>query len=172
MKSTQATFATIAAIATLSLAAFPLAAASSGSIILSGSIAAISDISVTTATGYNALPLTTSVSDLQVATILERSNDSAGYSVTLSSANWSSGSGPAFKSLDSLDILPYSIKYGTNAVSFSSGVATVTNNTSRTSAAGLSKSLTVTFDGTVVFLGANSSGSTYSDTLTFSIIAK
>ncbi|MEI6875650.1 MAG: hypothetical protein WCL50_11060 [Spirochaetota bacterium] len=172
MKSTLVPFANFVGTATPHLACLPRAAASSGSITHSGSNAAISEVCVTTAAGYNALPLTTAVTDLQVATILERSNDSAGYSITLSSGNWSSGSGPAFKSADSVDILPYTIQYGTKAVSFSNGVATVTNNSSRTSAAGLSNSLTVSFDGTAVFLGAKSSGSTYSDTLTFTIIAK
>jgi hypothetical protein len=156
-------------VALAAFVAIPATAATSGSIALSGSIPAIMELVITSEPVANNLPLTTTVADLSVATVTERSNKKAGYTVTLESQSAkASGASPSFVSSESGDSLPYSIKYGGNAVAFVGGSAVVSSTASRTTAAGVSKAVTVSFDGASYFLDE----STYSDTLTFTIIAK
>ena len=118
------------------------------------------------------LPLNTTVNNLKVGTVVELSNDNAGYSVTLSSANASiTGSTTAtFRSAQVADFLPYTIQYGGAAVTFPPGgaAATVSSLSAKTSAAGSVKIVTISFDGASAFLN----NAVYSDTLTFTIIAK
>lgn len=145
-------------------------AATSGSLVLSGSVPAILSISVSGNAAASNLPVTTNVSDLPVATVVELSNKKAGYTVSLQSASAlaSGGSSPSLESVESLDILPYVLKYDGTVVSFSSGSAVVANVSSRTGMSGTSRSVTVSFNGASHFLDE----STYSDTLTFTIAAK
>ena len=158
------------AVAFVALASIPAVAATSGSILLSGNVPAILEITVTPEPGITNLPITTTQSDLLVATVVERSNKHAGYTVTLQSSNMVAGglASPTFKSAGTSDSLPYSIKYGGVPVTFSSGTAVVSDVASRTDAAGTSKGLTISFDGANYFLDE----ATYSDTLTLTIIAK
>lgn len=169
-KRSRLTVALAAFVAFVALAAIPAAAATSGSILLSGSVPAILEITVTPEPGIGNLPITTTQSDLLVATVVERSNKHAGYTVTLQSSNMVAGglASPTFESADTSDSLPYSIKYGGVPVSFSSGTAVVSDVAGRTDAAGSSKSVTISFDGANYFLDE----ATYSDTLTLTIIAK
>ena len=145
-------------------------AATTASITISGSVPAILEISVTPAPAASNLPLTSSVSDLPVATVVERSNKKAGYFVRLESANAvaAGSSVAAFGSPETPDTMPYIIKYGGNAVSFSNGVALVSDVSSKTNASGTSRLVSVSFDGANHFLDE----STYGDTLTFTVIAK
>jgi len=155
------------------LAAFlMMTAATSGTISLSGSEPGILEISVTSDPQAANLPLNTTVVDLKVGTVTERSNKKAGYSVTLGSASaLASGSaGPSFRSSETTDFLPYSLKYGGKAVAFSSGgsASVVSNVSAKTSAAGVVNVVSVSFDGAGAFLDE----AVYTDTLTFTIIAK
>ena len=152
--------------------ALSLAAATSGSISLSGATPVILDITVTAEAAASSLPLNTTVTDLKVGTVVERSNKKAGYTVTISSANaQSSGSlSPSLRSAQTSDFLPYSIKYGGVSVNFNAGgtAALVSSVTGKTAAAGTSNTVTISFDGSSKFLDE----APYSDTLTFTIIAK
>ena len=134
----------------------------SGSITLTGTVAALAEITVTPITGYDSLDLTTSQTDLAVATVNEKSNVTTGYTVTLDSAN--SGEFVGADTGNS-DTLAYTISYGGSAVTLSSGSATVTTASARTSAAGVDKTLAISYTGT--FLNAD----TYSDTITLTISA-
>jgi len=151
-------------------AALPLSAATTATLSLSGVVPAVLEISVTPELVASNLPITTTVSDLAVATVLERSNKKAGYTVSLESASAKArGTAlPAFVSAESSDVLSYSISYDGNAVSFSSGSAVVSSEKTRTGMSGISRAVTVSFDGASAFLDE----STYSDTLTFTISAK
>ena len=102
-----------------------MTAASSGTIALSGSEPGILEITVTAEPQASNLPLNTTVVDLKVGTVTERSNKKAGYTVTLGSANAlvSGAAGPSFMSSSTADFLPYSLKYGGKAVTFSAGGA-------------------------------------------------
>ena len=158
------------AIVIMALLAIPAFAATTGTLTLSGSVPAILEISVTATPGNLSLPITTTVSEQQVATVVERSNKKAGYTVTLQSASMQTlgSSAPVLKSSETLDVLPYSLSYAGSPVVFSGGIAVISNVATKTSASGTSNSLAVSFDGAAHFLDESS----YSDTLTLSIIAK
>lgn len=146
------------------LASTPLFAqvTDSGSITLQGTVPALAQITVTPIAGFDSLDLTTSQSNLGVATVNEKSNVTTGYTVTLTSAN--NGS---FVGLDSGngDTLAYSISYGGSTVTLTSGSATVTTASARTGAAGVDKTLAISYTG--AFLNAD----TYQDTITLTISA-
>lgn len=149
-----------------------LGAATTGTLSLLGSAPPILQITVTAEPTASNLPLNTTVSNLKVGTVVELSNDNAGYSVTLSSANAQiAGSTTAtFRSSQVADFLPYTIQYGGAAVTFPPGgaAAVVSNISAKTSAAGAVKIVTISFDGASAFLN----NAVYSDTLTFTIVAK
>ena len=147
-----------------------LAAQTTGSITLTGVVSQILEITVTPEAGYDSLDLTTSQTDLLVATVNERSNSQAGYRVEVESTNAAAAasSTPFFVGADpgNTDTLTYSVSYGGAAATFNtSGVAEVTNVGSTTGTAGVNKAVEITYTGS--FLNAD----TYSDTLTFTIIA-
>lgn len=161
----------LAAIAGL-CAALSLHAATSGTLLLTGTEPAILTITVTTNPAAGSLALNTNVTNLLVGTVTEQSNDTAGYTVTLSSANALALPAPfAFlKSATTRDTLPYAIQYGGAAVNFlgTGAAATISNVTSKTTATGTTNNITISFSGASANLGA----AIYTDTLTFSIIAK
>jgi len=151
---------------------FALYPDTSGSISLSGNQLGILEISVTAEPTASDLPLDTTVVDLKVGTVTERSNKKAGYTVTLSSASalFAASFGPALRSSETADFLSYSIKYGGTAVAFPlSGIAVVVSNVSaKTTAAGTVNVVSVSFDGASAFLDE----AVYADILTLTIIAK
>jgi len=105
-----------------------------------------------------------------VATVVERSNKKGGYTVSVESLNAvsSGATQPYFKSTDpgNADTLSYALTYGGTTVTFSSGSAIVTDSNTRTTGAGESREVRVSYTG--AFLYEDS----YSDTLTFTITAK
>ena len=147
-------------------------AATSGTLTLSGTVPGILEIVVTPTAAASALDLTVDVSNLSVASVNERSNRKGGYTVSLSSANAvAAGVAQAFlKSADALnlDTLGYSLSYDGAAVSFTAGVAEVSNVSVKTPAAGTDKTLAISYNGSASFLNADG----YADTLTFTIVAK
>ena len=145
------------ALATAMVPAFALS--STGSLSLSGTVAPVTTITVTPDANATALPVGSATTNLKIATVVELSNSKAGYSVTLSSAN-----GATLKEAAGTDTLAYSLTYGSNPVSFTSGSATLTTSTTRSAtAAGSSNILYISFPAT--FLNADS----YTDSLTFTI---
>jgi len=150
-------FALVAA--ALVLAAIPMFAATTATLALSGTVAPITQISLSADPNASALPVGTATTDMKIASVTEISNDKAGYSVTLSSLN-----GSMLKEANGSDTLTYTLNYGGNPVSFLGSTATLTNSNVRSgSASGTTNQLTISFP--AAFLNADS----YSDTLTFTI---
>ncbi len=146
-------------------------AATSGTIILSGTQPGILEITVSTAPTAMALLISTDVVDQEIGTVTERSNQRAGYTVTLTSASAaaSASANPSFTSLETTDVLPYVISYGGSPVTFVAGApAVVSDMSAKTSGLGIVNIVTVSFDGESAFLDE----AVYGDTLTFTIIAK
>jgi len=168
MKSTNTKYMSMIALA--AIIAFPAAAATTGSIAISGTVPAIIELAVTSEAVAQNLPLTQTVSDLLVATVVERSNKKAGYTVVLESSNAKANGtpSPTLRSAATNDELPYSVKYDGANAQFTGGVAIVSDASAKTVAEGVSKAVTVSFNGADYFLDESS----YGDTLTFTIIAK
>lgn len=138
-------------------------AATQGSVILQGTVAKVVSLSVTGIGTYNALDLSATATDLDVATIDEASNDPSGYTVTLASSN--SG---ALKN-GNIGSVNYTAKYAGTSVTLSSTAQTITNAGTTTSTVSASKTLSVSYSGQAL---SNLMAGTYSDTLTFTIAAK
>lgn len=168
MKSTNTKY--LSMIALVAIIAFPAAAATTGNIAISGTVPAIIELAVTSEAVAQNLPLTQTVSDLRVATVVERSNKKAGYTVVLESSNAKAHGtpSPTLKSAETNDELPYSVKYDGANAQFIGGAAIVSDVSSKTVAEGVAKAVTVSFNGADYFLAESS----YGDTLTFTIIAK
>lgn len=154
----------------ITLGAFALNASTTGNLTLIGVVNGVLDITVTEEASASSLDLVTSQSDLKVATVNEKSNKSSGYTVTLESANAksASSSNPTLNNNSGNgDSLTYSLKYDGSGVSFTNGVATITDTINTTSSSGVNKDLLISY------IGDNSlSEGTYEDTLTFTIAAK
>jgi len=150
----------------LSLAAF---SATTGSLVLTGTVNGVLDISVTAKSVATNLDLTISQTDLSVATVVEKSNKPSGYTVTLESGNAKSNSASNGILEDSVsgDSLSYTIQYDGANISLINGVATVTNSNATTASSGVSKDLSISY------VGDNSlTEGSYSDTITLTIAAK
>lgn len=154
------------------IAVSTLFSATTGTVTLVGTVPGILEISIVEESVASSLDLTADEPDLLIASITERSNKKAGYTVTLESENAvEDSSGQAhFDSSDSgnTDTLNYSMTYGGAVVSLASGSAVVTDQTTKTSGTGDIKELRVSYSGSSVFLYED----TYEDTLTFTITAK
>lgn len=135
-------------------------AATTGTLLLSGNIAPTVSISVTGVGQHNNLDFTTTATDFHVANVLEKSNVSTGYKVTIASAN-----AGQLKN-GSAGQIAYTAKYNGTSFSLSTTPVTVTNVTSQTNVANSLKQVSISFSG----IAAESVMSgTYSDTLTFTI---
>jgi hypothetical protein len=156
----------IALVALIALASIPTFAATNGSLLLSGVVAPQTAITVTADPNASNLPVGTTVTGMIVATVNELSNNKAGYTVSLSSAN-----GGLLKEASGVtaglnDTVPYTLSYAGTPVTFSSGSAVISNVSQRTSGSGTTNNLAISFSS--AFLNADS----YTDTLTFTIAAK
>lgn len=143
-----------------------ISAATEGTLLLQGTVPAVLEITVTPESGVNdALDLSADITDLKVATVLERSNKKAGYTVTLSSAN-----NGVFQNTDTTYdySLDYTLAYDGSEIDLSSGSAEITNESVKTTGAGTSKNVTISYNGEADFPYEG----TYTDTLTFTIAAK
>ena len=151
------------------IGAATVSAQTSGSITLTGTVSAILQITVTPVAGYDSLDLTTSQTNLAVATVNEKSNNAAGYTVSIESTNAAATSSTTayLEGATHGETLDYSVSYGGTPVSLdASGQAIVTDEAAKTTSAGVDNSVQITYTG--AFLNADS----YSDTLTFTITAK
>jgi hypothetical protein len=159
----------IAIIATLIAAAVTSLAGTQGSIVISGTVPETTDITVSSQSGYNALPLVAGATAQTVATVQEKTNIPRGYTITLKSQNAGSTAQAVLKPGDgsNSDSVNYSITYGGSGVTLSGGQAVVTNVSGRTGANGVTKNLQVTFSANP-WIAAD----TYSDTITLTIASK
>ncbi len=157
----------IAAAGALLAMALTSSAQSSGSITISGTVANRTSIAVAQQGLHNNLPIEAGCTDEKVADVTETSNNRAGYTVTLRSANAGTGNQAFLKGATSenTDTANYTMEYGGTTVSLVGGVATVTSSTTRTPKEGTVKGLTVTMDAAWI------TEDTYRDTLTLTIKA-
>lgn len=145
----------------LTMSASTLAYASNtGNLLLSGNVPDILSIQVNAESDATNLDLTTDQSDLKVATVLERSNSSTGYNVSIDSAN----DGLLVRSGGS-ETFAYTMKYDGDSVDLS---ATDTFNNAAASVVAVNKDVTISYTGqdaeTMV-------AGDYEDTVTFTIAA-
>lgn len=158
-KTKTGIFTVFVALTTVTTSAF---GALTGSITISGSVAAATAITVTSSPGYNTLDLSNSVTDLQVASVRETNNTTLGYRVTLTSAN-----AGQLKN-GSVGSLAYSAKYNGASVTLSTTPQTITNTGNSNTVVNVLKPLAISYTGAA----ANTMmAGTYSDTLTFTIAA-
>ena len=159
----------VAAVAMLAVA-LPGFSATTGTLVLQGTVPGILEISVAALPAASSLALETTQTNLAVANVTERSNRKAGYTVSLQSANAGSGSSFFFKSADAAntDTLDYTLTYDGSPVSLVAGTALITDASAKTPSAGVVKSLAVSFAGAAAYLNEDA----YADTLTFTITAK
>ncbi len=156
---------TVALLAMVMLTLTPAAAqaATSGSVTVNGKVPVNCNISVAAASGAtNIADLSAGNSSLLVATVTENCNDPSGYSVSVSGTNSGSYSG-VFKDSVSGATQPFSVSYNGSAVAAS----TVTN---VTAPANVAKDVRISYAANSALTG--STGYTYAETLTFTIVAK
>ena len=132
-------------------------AATSGSIVLNAVVPQL--VSVTVTPTNNPLTLSLAGVNVLIGTVLESSNSVAGYTVKLSSLNAGS-----LKN-GTLGSHPYTLQYNAVTAALTVAPVTITNQGAQTSVVNFTKNVTVSF------AGANDMQGTYSDTLTFSIVA-
>jgi hypothetical protein len=152
----------------MALVGMSLFAANTGTLNLTGSVPASTNITVTSQPVFP-LDLTVNANALLIAVVNEQSNDHLGYTVTLQSLNAGIGAQAFLKDPVSTDTLNYALQYNGTAVVFASGVATVTNASGKTVPAGVNNNLNITYTGNT---GLSASNGGYADTLTFTITGK
>jgi hypothetical protein len=137
-------------------------AATSGTLVLQGVVAQKLSIAVTPATAASSLDLSTSQTNLTVASINEKSNSKTGYKVTITSANAGN-----LKRTDGADVFAYTMKYGGTAVGLT-GSGTTFGQSASTGSVNVNKDLAISYTG----IAAESMvEGTYADTLTLNIAA-
>ena len=105
-------FATVLAFGTMS--AF---GATTGNLLLKGTVPALLSITVTPEALASALPLDTTQTDSKVASINEKSNSNTGYQVAISSSN----QGKLVHESVASSFLNYSLKYNGSSVDLANG---------------------------------------------------
>ncbi len=138
-----------------------LHAATSGNMLLQGTIAQVLSIVITPVSGVNTkLDLSTNQTNLVVGSIQEVSNASSGYKILLTSAN-----AGTLKHATTKTALNYTARYNGSNVTLSTTAKTIFTQTTG-GAFNTTKKFDVSFNGQ----GAtNLTEGTYSDTLTFTI---
>lgn len=136
-------------------------AATSGTLLLQGVVAKKLSITVSPETASAALDLTTSQTNLKVASVNEKSNSKSGYSVTISSTNHGN-----LKRADGPEVFAYTMKYGGSAVNLSA--AGTSFNHTESSSVNIDKDLAISYTGATA---ESMVEGTYTDTLTLNISA-
>lgn len=136
------------------------------SLTLSGTVNRTVAVTVTPQNNYSSLDLVNGETEKTVAIINERSNDKAGYTVTLASIGAGSTGQAQLQAATpgNPDTIPYTLKYGGVNVSLVQGKATLTTAGGRTSNAGTNNGLAVSIPPSS---GVNAD--TYADTLQLTI---
>ena len=153
-------------VALVSMGATNANAATEGTLNLSGSIAAACSIVVTPTAAASALDLVSGETDTNVATVSENCNDADGYTVTVETDTFGSGSarlqGPETYTAD------FSIKYAGSAVTFTVAdtPVTVTDTTDPTDGDN-DEAVLINIASAAAYVAG-----TYSAVLTFTIAAK
>lgn len=145
---------------TLALTSLTTMAATTGTLLLKGTVLAKLSITVTPEPIALALPLETSQTDTKVAEVNEKSNSSTGYKVTISSAN----AGNLVRT-SGTELFPYTLKYDSVALNLASAVV---ETHSGSSAVDVNKDVTISYTGVPA---EEMVAGDYTDTITFTIAA-
>lgn len=145
---------------TLSLIAMTAQAATTGTLLLKGTVPEMMSITVVPETIAVALPLDITQVDTKVATVTEASNSNTGYKVTITSSNLGN-----LARTGGSELFPYTMKYGGQSVNLASSQV-FTNST--ISAVNVSKDVQVSYTGVPA---SNMVAGEYTDTVTFTIEA-
>ena len=136
------------------------AAGDSGALQLRGLVPLACGIQVDPTQAASSLDLSSSYTDIAVASVTETCNSSTGYTIEVSSL----GNGSF---LGELDAVSYVLKYDETQADLSSSGVLVSSAPGQTGPAGVTKAVTVSY------AAATSQGSgTYVDTLVFTVAAK
>ncbi len=136
-------------------------AATTGNLLLKGTVPALLSIAVTPEPLASTLPLDTTQTDSKVATVNEKSNSNTGYKVNISSTN---GGNLVHDSVAS-SFINYSLTYDGNAVNLSAGDEFIF---SSASSVDTNKDIDISYTGVP---HANLIEGDYTDTVTFTISA-
>lgn len=137
-------------------------AATSGSLLLQGTVAKKMSLTVSPEAVASTLDLAVSQTDLAVASVNEKSNSKTGYKVTITSANLSQ-----LKRTDGADVFSYTMKYNGSSVSLVDAAGTTISESSASSV-NVNKGVSISYTGVAPELMVEG---TYDDTVTFSIAA-
>lgn len=149
---------------TLFLAATAAQAASSGTLMISGTVPVVNDLAITAnGTNNSTLSITGGETAKLVANVAETSNNGSGYTVTLSSAN----GGQLRLASDATKKTTYQLSY--NGGSYAQPSASATTVKSVSSVAALTTNTSPVRVNVAAFAGAPAG--TYSDTITLTIVA-
>ena len=143
-------------------------------VILSGSVAAITSVTATTAESLGTTLGTVGLSDFAVTTATEKNNVTAGYKITVSSANAAAattGSRDVSKLINAVNSgtpITYTMKYGgvDVALEATTGAFTIDRTSTVNTPNGVDKILAVSTSAATSALAG-----TYTDTITLSVVA-
>ena len=136
-------------------------AATTGTLLLKGTVPRLLDITVTPTSIASTLPLNTSQTNTVVASVNEKSNSVSGYKVSISSAN----AGKLVHQSVTSSSINYSLRYNSAAINLATG-QTVTYSSS--TPANANRSVDISYTGVAHDLLIEGD---YSDTVTFTIAA-
>lgn len=150
--------------AVFALCSFAALAGTSATLNLKGNVAAVTEISVAADAAAQSLAIVSGSTNTKVATVTEQCNDKDGYDIMMSSIN----GGKLVHTVDTSKNTSYQIAYGTGTL-----VAPTTTPAKVKTVSSLTGLTTVTSDVKVTVTSAPTAiAGDYTDTLTFSIVAK
>lgn len=136
-------------------------AATTGSLLLKGSVPRLLDITVTANSTASALPLNTTQTNTLVAVVNEKSNSNTGYKVSISSGNL----GKLVHQSVASSSINYTLRYNSQSVNLATGQ---TFTYSSAAAANNNRNVDISYTGVAHDLLIEGD---YSDTVTFTIAA-
>ena len=155
----------IAAIAIIGLISSQANAATSGSVVITGTVSEVVAVSVTANQNSFSITPGVAIDNQNIAGITVNSNDQDGYTVSLSSTR----DGSKLANGDGDEFMAYTVSYnGSSDISLSTSATVVETTTGQTSGA-LSRSLTLDIAGSQ---SVGRSAEAYSDTITVVIAGK
>lgn len=152
---------TIILLAFLSNTAFT---AESGNLLIRGPIERRISLVVTPEAIASALDLTTTQSDLKVATLNERSNSKTGYIVSVTSANLGK-----LKMIDGAEVFSYTMKLDGAPIGLTTSTGSIFTRAVTATPVNVNRNVTISYTGKAI---ENMTEGTYSDTVTFNIAAR
>lgn len=151
-------------IATLVLSSLSAFAGTTVNLNLKGNVAAVNELTIADDASAQALGITTGSTGLKVATLTEKSNDKNGYDIMMSSTN----GGKLVHTVDASQSTNYKLSYGPGSM-----VSPTTTPTLVKFSGNLTGLTTATSDVKVDVTSApNAIAGDYTDTVTFSLVAK